>query len=70
VLTAVESNISNNTLLINVAVLAWIFLGEAISLQGMLGLAVAVAGVLVVQLMRPRHVPPPAAVTAPATTQS
>lgn len=70
VLTAVESNIINNTLLINVAVLAWIFLGEAISLQGMFGLALAVAGVLVVQLMRPRNVPPPAAVTAPATTQS
>jgi drug/metabolite transporter (DMT)-like permease len=70
VLTAVESNIINNTLLINVAVLAWVFLGEEISPQGMIGLGVALTGVLVVQLMRPRVSPPPVPVAVSAPSQT
>jgi drug/metabolite transporter (DMT)-like permease len=37
-------------MLIQIAVLAWVFLGEPISLREGLGLAIAAAGVLVVQM--------------------
>lgn len=49
-LQAFESSLINNTMLIQIAVLAWLFLGEAISPVGGVGLACAAAGVLVVQL--------------------
>lgn len=52
VLTAVESSLINNTMLIQIAVLAWIFLGETITGQEILGLGVAVVGVIVVQFGR------------------
>ena len=51
-LTAVESSLINNTMLVQIAVLAWIFLGEPIGPRQGLGLAVAVAGVILVQLPR------------------
>jgi drug/metabolite transporter (DMT)-like permease len=49
-LTAVESSVVNNLMLIQIAVLAWVFLGEALSAVEMLGLALALAGILAVQL--------------------
>jgi drug/metabolite transporter (DMT)-like permease len=49
-LTAMESSIINGTMLIQIAVLAWIFLGEAISLQEGLGMLIAASGALLVQL--------------------
>lgn len=52
VLTAVESSIINNTMLIQITILAWIFLGERVSPVGILGLAVAAAGILLVNLRK------------------
>ena len=51
-LTAVESGIINSTMLPQITILAWIFLGETINGKQMLGLACVVAGILVVQLWR------------------
>lgn len=50
ILSAVESSIINNTMLIQIAVLAWIFLGEQITTFGIIGLAFAAFGVLLVNL--------------------
>lgn len=53
-LTAAESGVINNTMLIQIAILAWVFLGERISpLQG-LGLLLAAAGTVLVQ-WKPRN---------------
>lgn len=49
-LSATESSIINNTMLIQIALLAWIFLGEGISLQEGIGLILAAVGILIVQL--------------------
>jgi len=49
-LTAMESSIINGTMLIQIAILAWIFLGEGISLQEILGMALAAVGAVLVQL--------------------
>jgi len=49
-LSAVESSIINNTMLVQIAVLAWIFLDERIPPPGIAGLAVAAAGALLVNL--------------------
>lgn len=51
-LTATESSIIANTMLIQIAVLAWIYLGETISVPGIIGLAFAVMGTLIAQLKR------------------
>lgn len=51
-LTAMESSIINGTMLIQIAVLAWIFLGEAITLAEGIGMAVAFAGALFVQVVK------------------
>ena len=51
-LSAVESSIINSTMLIQIAVLAWVFLGEGVSLSGMIGLALAAVGVVLVNLKR------------------
>ncbi len=51
-LSATESSVVNNTMLIQIAVLAWIFLGETITPVQVVGLATAAAGVLLVQLRR------------------
>jgi drug/metabolite transporter (DMT)-like permease len=50
VLTAVESSVIVNLLLVLVAAMAWIFLGEALDLRQIAGLALATAGVLIVQV--------------------
>ncbi|MHB8133638.1 MAG: DMT family transporter [Anaerolineaceae bacterium] len=46
ILTAVESSIINNTMLIQIAILAWIFLREPLSLQDVFGLALVAVGTL------------------------
>jgi drug/metabolite transporter (DMT)-like permease len=52
-LTAVESSIINNTMLIQIAVMAWIFLDERLTGREIGGLLLAAVGILLVQL-RPR----------------
>ena len=49
-LSAMESSIINGTMLIQIAVLAWVFLGETITLQEGVGMLVAACGALLVQL--------------------
>ena len=49
-LSATESSIINNTMLIQVAVLAWLFLGEQLTLREVAGLALAALGILLVQV--------------------
>lgn len=49
-LSAMESSIINGTMLIQIAVLAWLFLDEFISLKEGIGMLMAAAGVLLVQL--------------------
>ena len=49
-LTAIESTLINNTMLVQIAVLAWIFLGEPINAGEGVGLTLAVLGVVLVQL--------------------
>lgn len=51
-LTAMESSIINGTMLIQIAVLAWIFIGESISLQEEIGMLIAAIGAVIVQLKR------------------
>jgi drug/metabolite transporter (DMT)-like permease len=53
-LSAMESSIINSTMLIQIAVLAWIFLGEEITWQEGVGMFLAGLGVLLVQLWRQR----------------
>jgi drug/metabolite transporter (DMT)-like permease len=49
-LTATESSIINNTMLVQIAILAWIFLGEKQSTNGLIGLALVTLGAVIVQL--------------------
>jgi drug/metabolite transporter (DMT)-like permease len=49
-LQATETTILNNTMLVYIAMLAWIFLGESQSARGLIGLAFALAGAMVVQI--------------------
>ena len=49
-LTPVESSIINSLMMPQIAILAWLFLGETISLKELFGLILVAAGVLVVQL--------------------
>jgi drug/metabolite transporter (DMT)-like permease len=48
-LTAVESASINNTMLVQIALLAWVFLGEAPGPVGLLGIALVSGGVYLVQ---------------------
>jgi drug/metabolite transporter (DMT)-like permease len=54
VLSEIESSILNNTMLFQVAVLAWLFLGEQLTLAETAGIVLAGVGTLVVQLRRQR----------------
>lgn len=54
-LTAVESSIINNTMLPQIAILAWLFLNEPLRPKQIAGIALVVIGVMVVQLWR--HLP-------------
>lgn len=49
-LSAMESSLVNNTMLIQIAVLAWVFLGEDLGVRQIVGLGVASAGTVLVQL--------------------
>ncbi len=51
-LTAMESSIINGTMLIQIAILAWYFLGESISFQEGIGMIVAAIGAILVQIKR------------------
>lgn len=54
VLSAAKASVINNTMLIQIALLAWVFLGERPSGLQLLGLGVTALGALMVQL-RPRR---------------
>jgi drug/metabolite transporter (DMT)-like permease len=49
-LTAIESSVINNTMLPQIAILAWVFLGESMGPREILGLLLAMAGTLIVQI--------------------
>jgi len=49
-LTATESTIINSTMLVQVAILAWIFLGENQSINGIIGLVMVALGAVIVQI--------------------
>lgn len=49
-LSSVESSLINNTMLVQIAILVWIFLGDSLTLKQIVGLGFATAGILVVQL--------------------
>ena len=51
-LTAVESSIINNTMLLQIVVLAWVFLGEPLGWKAAVGIALAATGALLVQLRK------------------
>ena len=51
-LTAMESSIINNTMLLQIVILAWVFLGEPLGWKAVLGIGLAAAGALLVQLRR------------------
>jgi len=51
-LSAVESAAVNNTMLVQIAILAWIFLDESPGAYGMLGIALVTVGVYLVQATR------------------
>jgi shikimate kinase/drug/metabolite transporter (DMT)-like permease len=65
-LTAVESSVINNLMLIQIAILAWVFLGEALSGMEMAGLGIALGGIFVVQVARPDGAGQPARNVLPA----
>jgi drug/metabolite transporter (DMT)-like permease len=51
-LTAIESSIINGTMLIQIAILAWIFLDEKITLQEGMGMLIAALGAIFVQIKK------------------
>jgi len=53
-LSATESTIINNTMLVQIAILAWLFLGELLTAKGIVGLALTAVGAVLVQLRRRR----------------
>jgi drug/metabolite transporter (DMT)-like permease len=55
-LSATESSVINNTMLIQIAILAWIFIGEQLDALELAGLALVTVGVMVFQLTR-RNIP-------------
>ena len=48
-LTAAESSVVNNTMLAQIAILAWLFLGENLDMQKITGICFAMLGTLFVQ---------------------
>jgi drug/metabolite transporter (DMT)-like permease len=51
-LSATESSVINNTMLVQIAILAWIFLGERLNPLEIVGLAAVACGTILVQLRR------------------
>ncbi|HBF41969.1 MAG TPA: hypothetical protein DDW19_09495 [Anaerolineaceae bacterium] len=45
-------------MMIQVAILAWIFLGERVGVQGIIGMALVAGGTMIVQLRFPGKVQP------------
>jgi drug/metabolite transporter (DMT)-like permease len=64
-LSAVESAGINNTMLIQIALLAWLFLGEAPGLVGLVGIALVSLGVFLTQDLRRRSAAPLVATDVP-----
>jgi drug/metabolite transporter (DMT)-like permease len=64
-LTAVESSIINGTMLPQIAILAWLFLGEVLSPKQIIGLLFVAVGTLVVQVWRPAPLAAPSAIARP-----
>jgi drug/metabolite transporter (DMT)-like permease len=56
-LRAMESSIINNTMLFQIALLAWVFLGEALSWQQILGISLAALATIMVQVRRQESLP-------------
>ena len=56
-LSAMESSIINNTMLVQIAMLAWLFLGEPLSWRMVLGMILAALGTLLVQIRRQPRTP-------------
>ena len=56
VLSATESSVINNTMLVQIALLAWVFLGESLSWLELLGLGLATIGIMIVQLVKSRAI--------------
>jgi len=56
-LSATESSVINNTMLIQIAILAWIFLGERLGAIEIVGLLTVAAGTLLVQLRKRKRRP-------------
>jgi len=54
-LSAMESSIINNTMLIQIALLAWLFLGETPTWRMVLGMVLAGLGTLLVEIRRQRR---------------
>jgi drug/metabolite transporter (DMT)-like permease len=52
ILSATESSVINNTMLFQISVLAWLFLGERLALTEVVGILLAAVGTLIVQLAR------------------
>lgn len=53
-LTATESSVINNTMLLQIALLAWLFLGEGLGVKEIAAFLIATVGILAVQLRGPR----------------
>jgi drug/metabolite transporter (DMT)-like permease len=51
-LSAVESSMISNTMLVQIAILAWFFLGERPSVQEWVGMGIVIVGVVLVNLRR------------------
>ncbi|HEY7599272.1 MAG TPA: DMT family transporter [Candidatus Limnocylindrales bacterium] len=54
-LSAVESSVLNNLMLVQIAILAWVFLGQSLDAREVAGLALALAGIVAVQLAGSRR---------------
>jgi drug/metabolite transporter (DMT)-like permease len=54
-LSAMESSIINNTMLFQIALLAWFFLGEPLTGPKVVGMVLAALGTLVVQIRGAQH---------------
>jgi drug/metabolite transporter (DMT)-like permease len=52
VLSAMESSIINNLMMVFIPVLAWLFLNEGVTMQQGAGMVLAALGILTVQLRR------------------
>jgi drug/metabolite transporter (DMT)-like permease len=49
-LTAIEANVITNTMLVQIALLSWIFLGEPVTWKMVGGMALVIGGVILVTL--------------------